>query len=72
MRKLAVKIDNQLMLREVRTGKHAGFTKNESVVYPQMMLNKPVITPVGPKATVATPRGEPTSAYDFIIIKFNS
>ena len=36
-----------------------------------MMLNKPVITPVGPKATVATPRGEPTSAYDFIIIKFN-
>lgn len=30
-----------------------------------------VVDSDAPKATVVTPRGEPTSAYDFIIIKLN-
>ena len=30
-----------------------------------------VVDSDAPQAPVVTPRGEPTSAYDFIIIKFN-
>ena len=66
---MAAKIDNQLTLIEVKTGAHAGFTKNQSIVYPQMMLNKPVIYPQGKIAPSVI--HDPTNDYQFIIIKFN-
>ena len=54
---------------EVKNGPHAGFTSNQKIVYPEMLLNKPVVYPVGEVAKSIFKN--PLNNYNFVIIKFN-
>lgn len=62
-------IDGKTTFFEVKNGLKAGFTKNQKIVYPNMLLNRPIVHPVGVKATNIFPY--PTNNYNFVIIKFN-
>lgn len=61
--------DNEMTFYEVKNGPHAGFTPNQKIVYPEMLLNKPVVYPVGEVAKNIFK--DPRNNYNFIIIKFN-
>lgn len=62
-------IDGQMTFFEVKNGPHAGFTPNQKIVYPDMLLNKPMVYPVGKNAHSIFQ--SPTNNYNFVIIKFN-
>ncbi|MBO5419826.1 MAG: hypothetical protein J6A22_07050 [Bacteroidales bacterium] len=62
-------VDGQMTFFEVKNGPHAGFTPNQKIVYPDMLLNKPMVYPVGRNAHNIFV--SPTNNYNFVIIKFN-
>jgi len=66
---LVAEIDGKMTLIEVKNGLHAGFTRNQTIVYPKLLLEKPLVTPVGSNAKAIF--RTPTNDYNFIIIKFN-
>ncbi|MCF0173451.1 MAG: hypothetical protein HUJ91_06985, partial [Bacteroidales bacterium] len=66
---IVAEIDGKMTLIEVKNGPHAGFTANQKVVYPKIMLDKPFVYPVGSNANAIF--RVPTNDYNFIIIKFN-
>ena len=62
-------VDGQMTFFEVKNGPHAGFTPNQKIVYPDMLLNKPMVYPVGRNAHKIFQIH--TDVYNFVIIKFN-
>ena len=61
-------IDGQMTFFEIKNGPHAGFTPNQKIVYPDMLLNKPMVYPVG--RNVHEIFQSHTNVYNFVIIKF--
>ena len=62
------KINDKITFFEVKNGLHAGFTPNQKLVYPDLLLNKPIVHPVGANAMKIF--GKPINNYNFVIIKY--
>jgi hypothetical protein len=72
---VAADFNGEIHLIEVKNGPFAGFTQNQSIVYPQMMDGVRVpIVPRGNNALSLTPYGwqigQSTTQYRLIIIKY--
>ena len=68
---IAADFNGEITLVEVKNGPSAGFTRNQRIVYPQMMDGVPII-PRGANANSVWPGqvGQPTIQYKLIIKKY--
>jgi hypothetical protein len=68
---IAANFNGEIILIEVKNGPYARFTPNQSVVYPQMYDNVPLI-PYGGNASNVWPGqiGQPTTLYNLLIIRY--